>query len=108
VDVGGSVRPPYDGIRALAAWAWDNRRLIQGRVTLAGGDAGLLTIGDALDAGYALAVESYVRLGMDLLTAVSNVDKTLGLPTHEAPNLPTPIDNAKALEQLEAMVRKIR
>jgi hypothetical protein len=45
---------------------------------------------------------------MDLLTAVSNVDKTLGLPTQEAPNLPTPIDNAKALEQLEAMVRKIR
>jgi hypothetical protein len=61
-----------------------------------------------MDAGYALAVETYIRLGMDLLSATAKVNETLGLKTDPAPNLPTPIDNAKALAALQAAVGGIR
>lgn len=45
-----------------------------------------------------------MRLGMDLLTATSKVDETLGLEALPAPDLPTPIDNQRALEELQRMV----
>jgi hypothetical protein len=61
-----------------------------------------------MDAGYALAVETYVRLGMDVLSAAARVDETIGLEPLAAPNLPTPIDNAKALADLQAAVGRMR
>ena len=61
-----------------------------------------------MDAGYALAVETYVRLGMDLLTATSKVNESLGVEAQPAPNLPTPVDNAKALAELQKMMGGIR
>jgi hypothetical protein len=44
---------------------------------------------------------------MDLLTATSKVDETLGFDAPPAPNLPTPIDNQRALNELQAMVGRI-
>lgn len=61
-----------------------------------------------MDASYALAVETYVRLGMDLLSATSKVDETLGLDALPAPNLPTPVDNSKAMAELQKMMDGIR
>ncbi len=61
-----------------------------------------------MDAGYALAVETYLRLGVDLLTASTRVNESLGLEALPAPNLPTPIDNAKAMEQLQNMMGGLR
>jgi hypothetical protein len=45
---------------------------------------------------------------MDLLTATSNVDQSLGLDALEAPNLPTPVDNARALAELQKMMGGVR
>ena len=61
-----------------------------------------------MDASYALAVETYVRLGMDLLTATTKVNESLGLDAQPAPNLPTPVDNAKALAELSKLMGGIR
>lgn len=42
---------------------------------------------------------------MDLLTATANVDQNIGLEPLAAPKLPTPVDNAKGVEDLQKMMR---
>lgn len=110
MDVGGPIRSPYDGGRALAAWAWDNRRFVKGRVRLSGADPDDLTIGAAIECAYALLVEAYMGLGMDMLTATESVDRSVGIEvetvTGPAPGaqIPTPAENDAALASLSAMI----
>lgn len=68
--MGDAEWPPYGSAIGLGRWAWRNRSLIQGRVTLAGGKAHALTLRDFLDAGYALLVEEAVRVGVPLEAAL--------------------------------------
>lgn len=44
---------------------------------------------------------------MDMLTATSKVDE-FGLEALSAPDLPTPVDNTKALQELQQMMGGIR
>ena len=67
---GGPDRAPYGDALALGSWAWENRSLIGGRITLAGGDPASLTLANFLDAGYALLLEEYRTAGMSLHEAI--------------------------------------
>lgn len=71
--MGDAVRPPYESALALGRWAWENRSLIRGRVTLAGGEAHSLTLREFLDAAYVLLVEEGLRMGVPLEGAIDAV-----------------------------------
>ncbi len=45
---------------------------------------------------------------MDLLTATSNVNQSIGLAALPAPNLPTPVDNARAMADLQKAMMGVR
>jgi len=63
----GQFRPPYQSALALGAWAWENRSFIEGKVALSGGDPDELTLRRFLDISYALLVDEYQRIGMNLV-----------------------------------------
>lgn len=62
-----------------------------------------------LDAAYAVLVEEFRRLGMDLITAVSRVNEMIGLeaestPEAAEPPVPSAADNTRALNELAVMM----
>ena len=61
-----------------------------------------------LNAAYALLVEEYQRLGMDLLTAIEKVAESIGLtipePAVATEKIPTAADNDRALAELKKMM----
>ena len=58
VTSGLPTKPPSDS----GVWGWRQRRVIRGRILLAGGNPDALTLSDFLDAAYALAVEDHTRI----------------------------------------------
>ena len=71
---GGHFRPPYGDALSLGGWAWENRSLLEGRITLAGGDPDTMTLRRYLDVAYAIFVEEYQRLGMNLMDALEKTE----------------------------------
>ena len=55
---------------ALGSWAWENRSLIQGRIDANGGDSESMSLRRFLNVAYAILVEEYQRLGIDLISAL--------------------------------------
>jgi hypothetical protein len=58
-----------------------------------------------LQCAYALLVESWVTVGVDVLTATVKVDESLGLTESDSPGMPGPEDNARALAELQAEMK---
>ena len=60
-----------------------------------------------IDVAYAILVEEYQRLGVDLLSAL---DKVAALGSSDEPEAvaPTPVDNAKSMEALMGMLGGVK
>lgn len=64
-----------------------------------------------MSCGYALLVEAYLRMGMDMLTAVQRVEESCGLAaaSPEVPaGMPSVQDNQRALAELESQLRRLK
>lgn len=72
---GNAVPPPYWDALALGEWAWANRSLVWGRVTLAGGDAESLTLPEFLNAAYAILADEARKVTPSLADSLELVDK---------------------------------
>lgn len=81
-------------------------------MTLAGGNPATLTLRQFLDAGYALLIEEYTRVGVSLLEAVDQTaNMRAGGPSVQSEdgasvpaNVPSDKDNQRAMRELEAMM----
>ena len=63
-----------------------------------------------LSCGYTLLVETFLRMGSDMLTAIEETDKAIGLlaPGEMAPAaVPAPSQNDRALAELSSMMAGI-
>ena len=99
---GGDEWPPYASVLGLGSWAWENRSLIYGRVTLSGGNPDRMKLRHFLDAAYTLFVEEYRKGGLDLIAAVDAMKRWAqgdGEPAEE-----TPPPTADSLAQLNSMM----
>lgn len=70
-----------------------------------------MTASRFLDCAYTLLVDARVGLGMDFVSAVEKTNESLGLAVEEGPVLarvPTPAGNARALQELSAMMGGMR
>ena len=72
---------------------------------LGGGDPGRMTLRRFVDVAFAILVEEYQRLGVDLLSAIDKVG-ALGGGTVEPE--PEKIDNKQAVNQLMAMMGGVK
>jgi hypothetical protein len=106
---GGADRPPYRTALALGAWAWENRSLIKGRITLAGGNPDGLTLSPFLDAGYALLVEAYRDAGGQLMGALEKTaEYAEGAREPEVQQeMNEDLQNQASLAQLQNMMKGI-
>jgi hypothetical protein len=72
--VGGDDRAPFHIGSVLFRWAWSEQRsLIDGRVTLAGGSSDELGIKGYCDAAYAILIDEYQRRGITLDDALRDL-----------------------------------
>ena len=72
---------------------------------LGGGDPGRLTLRRFVDVAFAILVEEYQRLGVDLLSAIDKVG-ALGGDTVEPE--PERIDNTQSVQQLMLMMGGVK
>jgi hypothetical protein len=72
---------------------------------LAGGDPDRMTLRRFIDVGFAILVEEYQRLGVDLLSAIEKVGALGG---GEVESEPARIDNAQSVSQLMAMLGGVK
>lgn len=63
-----------------------------------------MTLRRFIDVGFAILVEEYQRLGVDLLSAIEKVGALGGDPVDAAPK----IDNKQSLDQLMAMMGGVK
>jgi hypothetical protein len=61
-----------------------------------------------LDCAYAALVEQWQGIGRDLLTAVEQVNESLGLGAPGEQPKPTVTDNDRALKELQAMMAGVK
>ncbi len=73
---------------------------------LAGGNPETMTLRRFIDVGFAILVEEYQRLGVDLLSAIEKVS-ALGDPEGAAAE-PEKIDNKQSVQQLMAMLGGVK
>ena len=68
-----------------------------------------MTLRRFVDVGFAILVEEYQRLGVDLLSALEKVG-LLGAPEEEkaAAEIPKPVDNARSMEALMGMLGGVK
>ena len=71
-----------------------------------------MTLRSFLSAAYAVLVDEYQRIGKDILTAVEDVNRSIGLlPAVEGEPLPagpSAADNDRALAELENLMRGVK
>jgi hypothetical protein len=69
-----------------------------------------MTLRRFLDAGYALLVEAWQGVGSQLLESIERADESLGLRAAGKPVAvtPSPVDNDRALAELNAMMAGVR
>ena len=120
----GAVRTPYEHALALGSWAWKNRRLIFGRIALAGGDPEQTSLPTFLNAAYALIVDDYQYQGTgrtplagaiqetdDLINRAAYGPLAANVPPTVAANgkdvAPTAAENDRALAELKAMIGNV-
>lgn len=117
MDGRGAVEFSYQPALALGLWAWENRRLIEGRVLLAGGEPDALTLRSFLTGAYALLVEEYQRLGLTVLDAVEKANASIGMASgpvqpvagaDQPERVPTPAENDAALRELEKAMMGVK
>ncbi len=67
-----------------------------------------MTLRRFIDVAYAILVEEYQRLGIDLVSALEKVGR-LGSPDpQEAAAVPAPVDNAKSINELMSMMGGVK
>ena len=104
---GAADRPPYRSALAIGSWAHQNRGYIEGRIGLAGGDPQQMTLRRFIDVAYAILVEEYQRLGVDLLSALEKV-AALGQSDSE-PGVEVQAErNAESMQQLMSMMAGVK
>jgi hypothetical protein len=121
VDDRGPDRPPYGTALALGSWAWDKRRVIYGRVALAGGNPDRLSLRHFLDAALVLLVDEYLAHGtgrVPITLALNAAEELLEAAANESQNgtpMPTPSssvpvasDNDRALADLMAQIGGVK
>jgi hypothetical protein len=74
---------------------------------LNGGDPDMSLRG-FIDVAFAILVEEYQRLGTDLLTAIEKVGALGGSDPDEAKPRESPVDNARAMEQMMGMLGGVK
>ncbi len=75
---------------------------------MAGGDPDRLTLRRFIDVAFAILVEEYQRLGIDLLSALEKVG-ALGTSAEDAkPDVPSPVENKQAMDQLMTMMGGVK
>ncbi len=106
---GGADRPPYASALAVGLWAHENSGYVKGRIALAGGDPDVLTLRRFIDVAFAILVEEYQRLGIDLLSALEKVG-ALGSSEPPEPVAPVPsaAENKQAMDQLMTMMGGVK
>ena len=73
---------------------------------LGGGDPGRMTLRRFVDVAFAILVEEYQRLGVDLLSAIDKVGALGGGEASEPE--PEKIDNAQSVQQLMMMMGGVK
>jgi hypothetical protein len=71
---------------------------------LSGGDPERMTLRRFIDVGFAILVEEYQRLGVDLLSAIDKVSALGGADVPE----PERIDNKQSINDLMAMMGGVK
>lgn len=71
---------------------------------MSGGDPDRMTLRRFIDVGFAILVEEYQRLGVDLLSAIEKVSALGGDTVPE----PEKIDNKQSIDQLMAMMGGVK
>ncbi len=66
-----------------------------------------MTLRRFIDVAFAILVQEYTRLGTDLLSAIEKVG-ALGSSEPAEPEVPTPVDNARAMEGLMGMLGGVK
>lgn len=104
--LGGSHRHPFAPARSIGNWGWENRHLIFGEVTLAGGNPRDLTLRSFVDAAYALMVRTYAAIpGKNLMEAIDLANETFGIETEKQVSVEE--QNEQSLQELERAMMRI-
>lgn len=74
---------------------------------MSGANPDRITLRRFVDVGFAVLVEEYQRLGVDLLTALEKVG-ALGTDPAEAAVEAVPVDNAKSMDALMGMLAGVK
>ncbi len=75
---------------------------------MSGADPTTLTLRRFIDVAFAILVEEYQRLGVDLLSALEKVGALGSSPEDAKPDVPSPVDNARSMDALMGMLGGVK